>query len=368
MKKSVVMILLVLTAAAASAATIGVQKLAGKLGEAGGLLILTDERCKDCDTGRIESALKVAFPESPVSVVDYGQRRGRKLYESEGVEKLPAALIPRAYSEKESFKRFERFAKLGKDYYLLSTGGKFDPKAEICDNGKDDNGDGLVDCEDPACKADWRCMEKRDRPDVDVFVMSHCPFGTQIEKGLLPVWDLFGDKIDLNIRFVGYAMHGKREVDEQLKQHCVAAQGKGKFRKYLECFLRDGAESDRCDKEAKVDAAALAACIRETDRRLGVTAGLEDKSKWMGRFPPFPIDAELGEKYGVRGSPTVVINDAVVQSGRSPKALRDAICMGFKEKPEECAKEMDDSTPSPGFGLSKGAGPGGKASAAKCGD
>jgi hypothetical protein len=53
-------------------------------------------------------------------------------------------------------------------------------------------------------------MEKREKPDVDVFVMSYCPFGTQIEKGLLPVWDLLGDKINLNIRFVDYAMHGKR--------------------------------------------------------------------------------------------------------------------------------------------------------------
>ena len=31
------------------------------------------------------------------------------------------------------------------------------------------------------------CMGKLEKPIVEAFVMSHCPFGTQIEKGMLPV-------------------------------------------------------------------------------------------------------------------------------------------------------------------------------------
>jgi protein-disulfide isomerase len=208
-------------------------------------------------------------------------------------------------------------------------------------------------------------MEKREKPDVDVFVMSHCPFGTQIEKGLLPVWDLFGDKINLNIRFVDYAMHGKKEIDEQLKQYCVGEQGKQKLRTYLECFLKSGEENNNCAKAAKVDSGALAACIKKSDKEFGVTKAFEDKSQWKGRFPPFTVHKELSQKYEVRGSPTLVINDVVVQAGRSPKAIQGAVCKGFKQAPEECKKELDASNPSPGFGSGKA--PAGGGSGAACG-
>jgi hypothetical protein len=362
MKTSSVVILCIIVAIASSAATLGIQKIGSSIGAPEGIVILTDKRCEECDTARLEDALGKTFTEAKFKVLDYGDRKGRKLYEKEGVQTLPAVLLPKAYDQQESFKRFERFAKAGKDFYLLRTGGTFDPTAEICDNEKDDNGDKLVDCDDPTCKTDWRCMEKREKPDVDVFVMSHCPFGTQIEKGLLPVWDLFGDKINLNIRFVDYAMHGKKEVDEQLKQYCVGEQGKQKLRSYLECFLKEGKADNTCDKVAKVDSAQLAACIKKADKEFGVTKAYEDKSKWKGRFPPFPVHEELSKKYGVRGSPTLVINDVVVKAGRSPKAIQGAICKAFKNEPEECKKELDASNPSPGFGLNKkgkGAGGGG---------
>jgi hypothetical protein len=184
----------------------------------------------------------------------------------------------------------------------------------------------------------------------------------------LPVWDLVGDKINLNIRYVDYAMHGKKEIDEQLKQYCIGEQGKKKLRNYLECFLKDGKASDRCDKQASVDSAELGSCIRKADKEFGVTKAFEDKSQWKGRFPPFPIHKELARKHGVRGSPTLVVNDVVVQSGRSPKAIRDAICMAFKDEPEECETNMDDSNPAPGFGAGKAKGKGKGADAkAACG-
>ena len=32
-----------------------------------------------------------------------------------------------------------------------------DPEREICDNGEDDNGDGLIDCDDPQCEDSSDC-------------------------------------------------------------------------------------------------------------------------------------------------------------------------------------------------------------------
>ena len=84
-------------------------------------------------------------------------------------------------------------------------------------------------------------VPKSDKPSVELFVMSYCPYGTQAEKGILPVVELLGDKIDFNLRFVYYAMHPSQgEVEENLRQYCIQKDQKSKFNDYLECFLEEG--------------------------------------------------------------------------------------------------------------------------------
>jgi hypothetical protein len=363
MKKASVLVLVVAVAIISSAATAGIMKYLESRPIGGDIIILSDTRCSECDPSRFEDTLKRSFPNATIKVLDYGDSKGKKLYKAEGLQMLPAVLIPDVYKNTPEFAKLQRFATPGKDYYSLRTGGQFDPNAEICDNGKDDTGNGLVDCADPSCKSEWMCMEKRDKPEVDVFVMSHCPFGTQMEKGLLPVIDLFGDKVDINIRFVDYAMHGKKELDEELNQYCVNQQGKDIYHAYLKCFLKEG-KGDACLKEAKVDEGKLKSCIAEADRKFDITKNFNDKNTWNGRFPPFNIHKDLARKYNVRGSPTLVINDVVAKAGRSPKEIRDAICHGFKEKPAECTAKIDEATPQPGFGVGKSDKPSG---GAKCG-
>ena len=36
------------------------------------------------------------------------------------------------------------------------------------------------------------------------------------------------DKIDFELKFVYYAMHGEEEIDEQLRQHCIETEQNGK--------------------------------------------------------------------------------------------------------------------------------------------
>ena len=64
-------------------------------------------------------------------------------------------------------------------------------------------------------------VAKAQKPKVELFVMSHCPYGTQIEKGIIPAIEKLGDNVDFVLEFCDYAMHGKKELDEQLVQHCI---------------------------------------------------------------------------------------------------------------------------------------------------
>ncbi|MCK4525587.1 MAG: hypothetical protein KAU07_04055 [Candidatus Andersenbacteria bacterium] len=193
-------------------------------------------------------------------------------------------------------------------------------------------------------------VSKNDKPIVEIFVMSHCPYGTQIEKGILPVLETLGDKIDFELKFCDYAMHSKKELDEQLRQHCIKTEEPAKFISYLQCFL-EADRSDECLKTTKINAYKLNACVSATDKKYKVTENFNNKDTWKGNYPTFNLYKEDVDKYSVGGSPALVINGTTVKSGRDPASLLATICSGFNNPPEECSAELSSDTPSPGFGF-----------------
>lgn len=196
-------------------------------------------------------------------------------------------------------------------------------------------------------------IPKSDKPVIELFVMSYCPYGTQAEKGILPVLNLLGDKVDFELRFVYYAMHPSYgEVEENLREYCIQKEQEDKFNDYLECFLDEG-DSDGCLVEVGIDTAKLDLCYAAADEEFSVTANLEDESSWLsGRYPLFDVDKELNEQYDIGGSPTLIINGEVVSSGRSPAAYLDTICQAFTEGnvPEVCETELISDSYVSGFG------------------
>ncbi len=202
-------------------------------------------------------------------------------------------------------------------------------------------------------------LEKSDKPEVELFVMSYCPYGTQAEKGILPVVELLGDKIDFKIRFVYYAMHGEEEISEQTRQYCIQKEQESKFIDYLSCFLKEG-DFEGCLTENNIDMEALNSCVADADSTFNITANLEDTSSWLsGQFPLFDVDKELNEEYVVGGSPTLVINGTTVGSGRDPASLLEVICSAFNETPAECSTSLSSETPASGFGYEGSGNPGG---------
>ena len=195
---------------------------------------------------------------------------------------------------------------------------------------------------------------KNDKPVVELFVMSHCPFGTQIEKGIIPVVKQLGETIDFNLKFVNYAMHGGKEVKEQLNEYCIEKDQSEKLIPYLECFLgTDGGDAagETCLTELAIDREALTACAEATDTEFNITANLEDKEGWLsGKFPKFMIHDAENKEYGVAGSPSLVINGVKLSSGRDSAGLLNLICSSFSEQPAECEAELSAAAPAPGFG------------------
>jgi hypothetical protein len=198
-------------------------------------------------------------------------------------------------------------------------------------------------------------IPKLDKPVVDLFVMSLCPYGTQALKGILPVAEALGDKIDFNVKFVSYAMHGKEEMDENTRQYCIQKEQPEKLYEYLRCYLKESGISnwDACANEVGIDEDKINNCIESTDTEFKITELFNDESTWSnGRFPQYNVDKEDSELYGVRGSPTFVINGVMLSNqGRNPASYLTTICSSFSgDAPAECSQTFDSASPSPGFG------------------
>lgn len=245
--------------------------------------------------------------------------------------------------------------------YMTKDGQKFFPQGMDMEAAESGNGDEAPAQNTPEPPAN---VSQQARPNVELFVMSHCPYGTQIEKGFIPVVETLGDKFDYEIKFVDYAMHGEKEIDEQLNQYCIQEEQNDKFISYLKCFLGEG-DGESCLSETGVNVSQMESCVARTDAEFKIKENFADQTTWKsGRFPLFDVHKDANTEYGITGSPGFVINGAKVSTARSPQALLATVCAGFEEAPEECDTQLDSANPTPGFGYDSA---GGSASAAECG-
>ncbi len=233
------------------------------------------------------------------------------------------------------------------DSYITKDGAMFFPQAmdtsetvAAADGGTD------TAAATPVVAAD---IPKSDKPAVEVFVMSRCPYGTQMEKGLLPVMSLLKGKADIKIKFVDYVMHGDAELKGNIAQYCIDKEENGKYEEYLKCYLKSG-DLDACVTSTGVNKKKLDSCLSATDKQFKLNESFTDKTKWTSSFPPFAIHEKENKAYGVQGSPTFVVNGKQVETSRSADAIKTTICAAFKNAPKECETKLDTATPSAGFG------------------
>jgi len=188
-------------------------------------------------------------------------------------------------------------------------------------------------------------MTKSDKPKVELFVMSYCPYGTQMEKGIIPAVEALGSKIDYTLKFVDYSMHGDKELKENMVQYCIETEQNAKFDTYLKCFL-EASDSAGCLTKAGVNTTKVDACVAATDKKYSVMA----KTDMKGSYPAFNVYKDDNAKYNVGGSPTLIINGVESQSNRDSASLLKGICSAFNTAPKECDTKLSSTAPSAGFG------------------
>jgi len=188
-------------------------------------------------------------------------------------------------------------------------------------------------------------LPKSDKPKVELFVMSFCPYGVQAEDIMKPVYDLLKDKVDFNIRFIisvggdtlasANSLHGPPEAEEDARQLCIAKKYPNKLWDYVSEINKNCYPTYRED-------GALDKCWKEAAQKVGIPVSeIDTCSKSSEGVNLLKQDEETSNENQVSGSPTLIINGQKFQGGRSSEAYQAAICSAFNDAPEECGEIVE---------------------------
>jgi len=200
-------------------------------------------------------------------------------------------------------------------------------------------------------------IQKVEKPILDAFVVSYCPYGTQMQRIINNIVENISElKNNIKIRYIGQiqdgkitSMHGEEEAQENLTQICLREEQEDKFYPYLSCFLKAG-EGAKCLTEAMVDTDKLESCKKEESK--GIAYAQED--------------FDLNATYQITGSPTLIINGQDLNTpqkpiefnfgGRTAEAVKSLICCGFENQSQFCENILTEEEASTGFSETYGSG------------
>ncbi|HRY82607.1 MAG TPA: hypothetical protein P5232_02820 [Candidatus Moranbacteria bacterium] len=222
------------------------------------------------------------------------------------------------------------------DAYLSLDGKKFFPQVMDIAEIKKKNAEQKQAAAEPEKE-----VPKAEKPKVDLYVMSFCPFGNKAEDTMKSVYELLKNKVDFNFRYIVSSsgdtinsLHGEKEVAQNEREACVLKYfGKDKWMNFVAYVNKncgtDGACWEAGAKSVGLNSAKISACVKAEGATL------------------MKADEKLSTEAGASGSPTMLINGvstkAVYKYGNSEE-YKKAICDAFNTAPAECAKALSSAT------------------------
>ena len=153
------------------------------------------------------------------------------------------------------------------------------------------------------------------KPEIELFVMSYCPYGVQAEQELLPFFETYGDTIDFKLRFIVgkeetseektseqvefTSLHGEPELIENKRQMVIAELYPDKLFDYLLCRADHLQEAwVNCAKDVGLDVERIARAVESEKIALELVK-----------------EIQRTEELNVKGSPTLVIDGRIIDGG-----------------------------------------------------
>ena len=182
-----------------------------------------------------------------------------------------------------------------------------------------------------------------EKPLVQLFLMSYCPYGQQAINNIASTIDLLEDDVEFEPRFIVNvknetvsSLHGSTEVDEDMRQACIWKYYPESWWDYV-LYVNENIpmnnineEWTKAAEEAGLDIESIEECVDDEGLEL------------------MEADDELTNEFGITGSPTLLINGERYSGQRTPEAFKQAICSGFEEQPDACLEELEEGSAASG--------------------
>ncbi len=225
--------------------------------------LIGDKRCAECDVEDVEKSLSRMFEGTVFKHLEYGTPQGKALYDRFGGLELPMVVFDETLDTAEEVPPSLLLAAKVSGKLRAISAGEWDPRC------KDDKG-----CDLDACKLTEACRKEQPKR-IELFAMSHCPYGA---RAILSLQEILadakkkGDKLDVSIFYIGEgtketgfsSMRGKPEVDDDLRDVCAMKHyPKGyRFMDYLACRAKDPRDPDweSCAKQTGLDPKKIQTC------------------------------------------------------------------------------------------------------------
>ncbi|MCK9569252.1 thioredoxin domain-containing protein [Candidatus Pacearchaeota archaeon] len=177
---------------------------------------------------------------------------------------------------------------------------------------------------------------KSDKPVVELYIWSYCPYGVTALSPFADVAKLLGSFADFKV-YLYYAGHGDHEEQQNKIQACIQELEPEKYWDYAKAFTEDiytkCSGNITCDLEESttlmktlgIDSAKVLSCVSSQGEKL-----LEE-------------DSQAAQDAGVQGSPTLIINGIQTSVSRTAEAYKGAVCSAFNEVPSACSQTLDSS-------------------------
>jgi len=175
------------------------------------------------------------------------------------------------------------------------------------------------------------------KPQIDFFVMSYCPYGNIAEEAIEPVYQNLKDKAIFNPRYIVSkksdgtynSLHGVQEFNQDIRELCVNKyMGIDKYFKFVLAMNKacSSSNADTCWEAVAeglgLDTAKIKTCEKDE------AAAMADKE----------IAATQALK--VSGSPTVFIDGVKYGGARTPAGYQESLCAAYETAPPECGTQL----------------------------
>ncbi len=225
--------------------------------------------------------------------------------------------------------------------YITKDGNKFFPQVmDIAETEKK-----IADQKASSTPETASTAPKSEKPKVELFVMSFCPYGVIAEKALAPVYDLLKTKADINVNFIASvptdnindvkSLHGPIEGIEDARQLCIEKNySKDVLWKYVNEI------NEKCYPIYRQGEEAYATCWKTAAKNAGANASKVEACVTKEGAALIKGEDAIAQGYGVSGSPTLIINGSKVNAARTPEGYKTAICSAFETAPAECNQTL----------------------------